>query len=249
VKESTYFWVVMVGFFGFANFAFAGKVRTLYTNDRVMQPVYLTMGRSTILRFDNKPKTAVIGNQNYFSLEYIGNDITIQPQGVTSTNIFVYTENETYGLILQVGSPAVYDDLVNVRWKPGYINIESGTKKPAHLVNSVSLHERAEIKGELRFELVKAIHSVAQGVSILEMSITNLSREKLKLSEIETLVTDSNQGHPYQKMVMVKDVLGPNESDQGRIILRLERLEGTQIVVTYHGKQQKLTLQRKFPRS
>src|SRR5688572_1194457 len=83
--------------------AMAGQVRTLYTNDRMMRTVYLAMGRSTILRFDEKPKTAVIGNQNYFNVEYIGNDLTIQPQGIVATNLFVYTESQTYGLILKVG--------------------------------------------------------------------------------------------------------------------------------------------------
>lgn len=249
MKQLTYLWVVMLSLFWVANFAFAGKVRTLYTNDRLMQPVFLTMGRSTILRFDDKPKTAVIGNQNYFSLEYIGNDITIQPQGVTSTNLFVYTENETYGLILQVGSPAVYDDLVNVRWKPGYISVDSSKKKPANLVDSVTLHVATEIKGQLRFEVLRAIHSVAQGVSILEIRATNLSKERLKLSEIDAQVVDLGQTQPYQKMVMSKEQLGPGESDQGRIIVRLEKLEGAQIVVSFHGKQQKLTLPRKFPRS
>ena len=59
----------------------ASGIRTVQVNAKKMQLIYLKMGRATVLRFTAKPKKVVIGNQNYFSVEFIDNDLTIQPQG------------------------------------------------------------------------------------------------------------------------------------------------------------------------
>ena len=73
-----------------------------------------------MLRFTAKPKKVVIGNQNYFSVEFIDNDLTIQPLGKVETNLFVYTPYRTYGFILRVCSNCRSDDLVFVKWKSNY---------------------------------------------------------------------------------------------------------------------------------
>lgn len=106
--------------FCFQTVAFA-KVRETLVSENAMEPVALKIGQSTILRFKEKPKKVVIGNQNYFNVEFIDNDITIQPLGIVSTNFFVYGDYHTYGFILNVGGTGTfgnYDDLVMVKWKP-----------------------------------------------------------------------------------------------------------------------------------
>ena len=57
--------------------AFAGKIRTIEVSSKRMESIYLKLGQSTVLRFRETPKKVVVGNQNYFSVEFIGNDITI----------------------------------------------------------------------------------------------------------------------------------------------------------------------------
>ena len=100
--------------------ALASSIRTVQVNDRKMQLIYLKMGRATVLRFTSKPKKVVIGNQNYYAVEFIDNDLTIQPQGKVETNLFVYTPYRTYGFILSVCSSCRADDLVFVKWKSNY---------------------------------------------------------------------------------------------------------------------------------
>lgn len=90
-------------------------VRTVEATNRSITPIYLNLGRSTILRFHERPKKVVLGNQNYFNVEFIENDLAIQPTGVVSTNLFVYGENHTYGFNLHVGGITT-DDLVHVTW-------------------------------------------------------------------------------------------------------------------------------------
>lgn len=228
--------------------AYAGHVRTLYTNDRIMPIVTLSMGRSTILRFDEKPKTAVIGNQNYFALEYLGNDLTIQPQGITTTNLFVYTENQTYGLILKVlgrGTDA-YDDLVNVRWKPGYVSVQGKTKKQIKLVNESALNLRLELKGVLKLGLNRVVHSVAHDVSILEFTLENVSKEPIRTNDVQISVLAPDGSKPFQKMAIEGESLPSLGRSQGRVIVRLEKLELAQVSVNFGGKSETATLPKKI---
>ena len=98
----------------------ASSIRTVQVNAKKMQLIYLKMGMATVLRFTAKPKKVVIGNQNYYAVEFIDNDLTIQPQGKVETNLFVYTPYRTYGFILRVCSSCRSDDLVFVKWKSNY---------------------------------------------------------------------------------------------------------------------------------
>ena len=224
----------------------AERIRTLYTSDQVMQPVYLAMGRSTILRFDEKPKTAVIGNANYFSLEYINNDITIQPQGVVVTNLFVYTESQTYGLILKVGGQGgQYDDLVQVRFRPSYLSLPARALKRPVLVSEAALHSRFVMKGVLEFDVTKVIKSVAQGLVILEIEISNLSKLSIKTGEIALSLTVGGKDHPYQKATIQKDELPPGGKTDARLIARLADLDSGQLSVIYHDHAGVLVLPRR----
>jgi len=100
----------------FGAFCSHAKVRTISPSETDINRVYLKLGRSTVLRFSDTPVRAVIGNQNYFNLEFIkgSNDLTIQPLAKNTTNLFVYTESKTYAFYLEF-HPKKYDDLVNVK--------------------------------------------------------------------------------------------------------------------------------------
>ncbi len=94
---------------------FGGEVRELRSNDLKVEPVYLTLGSSTVLRFSSKPLRAVVGNSNYFNLEFTRNDLSIQALGEVPTNLFVYLAEGTFVFSLEFGSRR--DDLVLVKWQ------------------------------------------------------------------------------------------------------------------------------------
>ena len=110
-----FFWIGTLTFFSVS--VYASGIRTLQVNDKSMGVIHLRMGKASVLRFPDKPKKVVIGNQNYYSVEFIDNDLTIQPLGDVETNLFVYTPFHTYGFILNVCHQCQYDDLVYVKWK------------------------------------------------------------------------------------------------------------------------------------
>ena len=111
------FWLLTTFAFLLSGALQAGVVRTVYVNNEKMEPIYYSLGKSSILRFTERPRKVVVGNKNYFQIEFIGNDVTIQPLGQAHTNVFVYTEYQVYGFLLRPTNSR-YDDLVNVKWKP-----------------------------------------------------------------------------------------------------------------------------------
>ena len=89
------------------------EIREVFTNDKEMKTINLSLGRSTILSFTDRPVKVVAGNTNYVNIEYVGTDLTLQPLAKVDTNLFVYTQNKSkYGFHLKVGGLDKYDDMV-----------------------------------------------------------------------------------------------------------------------------------------
>lgn len=89
------------------------EIKEINSEIKKINPIYVKVGRSTVIQFEKRPVKAVVGNQNYYSIEFVNNDVTIQPLANIPTNLFVYTENETYGFELLPHSPP--DQLVVVK--------------------------------------------------------------------------------------------------------------------------------------
>ena len=100
-----------------AAFSCPAVVRTLFMDANQMETVRPAIGRSTVLRFPKKPGRVIVGNQNYYKIEFTGDDLTIQPQGAVPTNLFVYADGGIYGFLLSPVTGGDYDDLVTVRAK------------------------------------------------------------------------------------------------------------------------------------
>jgi hypothetical protein len=96
--------------------SYAGIVRAIETDDKKMNRIHLRMGQSTVLRFHgDRPKKVVIGNQNYYNVEFVEGtmDVTLQPLSPVPTNLFIYCQKKTYGFLISTTNQGKYDDLVN----------------------------------------------------------------------------------------------------------------------------------------
>jgi hypothetical protein len=71
-----------------------------------------------MVEFSTKPTQAVLGDQDAFKLEYIGNSITLKPvvQNAKS-NLFVYTEWGRFTFTVSTVAPGAADYLVKVAFK------------------------------------------------------------------------------------------------------------------------------------
>lgn len=205
----------------------AGTVRTVHTDERSMRPIYLKMGQSTVLRFDEKPKKVVVGNQNYFNVEFIENDITIQPQGQTKSNLFVYGEYETYGFILNVVN-GNYDDLVYVKRRQQKVFIEKNHRKPKPVPKptkkrfrfSMGIKKQFSLTGlEITFDPVRRLY-------ILDMELKNVSSKPLDTSKVNLHATRSKKRLKNQSYAFLEDQIKPGKKSRVRFVIQMNQKLG-----------------------
>jgi hypothetical protein len=100
---------------GAASIAEAKNAKTLRLAESDVAEVNTAIGYSTILQFDAHPSSAVLGDQDAFKVEYVGNSLTIKPVVPNAkTNLFVFTDYERFSFRLKVGSASAVDYIVKV---------------------------------------------------------------------------------------------------------------------------------------
>ena len=96
--------------------ALAATIREVHGGADKLIPVHTTLGFSTILEFQTKPISSVLGDQDGIKLEYVGNSITLKPLiGGSRTNLFVYTEFDRFNFSIQTGSSSVVDYILKIK--------------------------------------------------------------------------------------------------------------------------------------
>lgn len=222
-------------------FAQRKEVREVETNDRLMKVVNLTMGRSTVLSFQEKPVKVVSGNSNYFNVEFVGNDLTLQPLAPVDTNLFVYTEKGTkFGFLLKVGSISVYDDILYIRWK-SQSEILLKSLKPQKLLQPFKLFIGKEIEINVkRFVRLGELKTYLFDFEILSKG------DKIKTSSIDVFVSRSNQRFIGQKQVFEKEVVNKQEISRARLLTRIEQSQDFSFVVKIDGKEVKSIITKDY---
>ena len=100
------------------NIAIAKPTRTMELFEADVGQVHASLGYSTILQFDAHPTSAVLGDQDAFKVEYVGNSLTIKPLVPGArTNLFVFTDYERFSFRLVTGASGQVDYVVRVKRK------------------------------------------------------------------------------------------------------------------------------------
>lgn len=222
--------------------AFASNVRTLAVDNQAMAPVFLRMGKSTVLRFSEKPKKVVVGNQNYYGLEFIDNDVAIQPLGAVATNLFVYTEGHTYGFLLTPGER--YDDLVFVRWKYGAET--RGERRPVSATHSTKPNVSFTAGRDLKITIAKVEGPSTFGLHLVDCVIENVGKDTANLSALSIKATRQGRALDRQRMVVEAEKLKPKEKTRARLILKLDEKKDVSIEAKWSGGSGKGVVLRKF---
>lgn len=217
-------------------------MRTIGVNNNSMAPIFLRLGKSTVLRFSDKPRKVVVGNQNYYSLEFIENDLAIQPLGAVSTNLFVYTERRTYGFLLTPGER--YDDLVFVRWKS---DIERTQPKEAAM-------PAKESRPGLSFKIGKALTVTIEkvkaqtsfGLHLIDGTLENIGKTETALSGFSLRAVRQGKALGKQDVVTEKERLKPGEKCKVRIVLKLDQKTDLTLEAKFGNDSGKVILGRKF---
>jgi hypothetical protein len=223
-------------------FAQRKEIREVDTNDRLMKIVNLTMGRSTVLSFQEKPVKVVSGNSNYFNVEFVGNDLTLQPLAPVETNLFVYTEKGTkFGFLLKVGPSSIYDDILYIKWK-SQNEILMKSLKPQKLVQPFKLFIGKEIQINVRrFLRLGEIKTY-----IFDFEIESIGGEKLKTASIDVFVSRTNQRFIGQKLIFEKEEVKKEEIIRARLLTRIEQAQDFSFIVKVKDKEVKSIITKDY---
>lgn len=225
--------IALAGLVFIGQLAYAGSVRTTAADKASMTPIYLKMGQSTVLRFQDKPRKVVVGNQNYMSIEFIDNDVTIQPQDTVATNLFVYGENHTYGFILTVGH-GNYDDLVYVRWAPR-IEIKS---RPAFLDRKRRIQSMPKIGFKMdrliSGQVERVMGPLSSGVHLVDLEIENITKEKIEMHNFQVILTQARLPVSGMTYGFDKDEILPKQKVRVRVVFKTE--EGGDLLLSLKWK-------------
>ena len=207
-----------------------GSVRSLSMDDGGMEKIRLAPGKSTVLRFIERPEKIILGNQNHYKAEFIGNDVAIRPQGHYSTNLFVYTTGGgIFGFLLSTHDGDDYDDLVKIRRKRGknrFVLGGSGKKK-----NGLLATKQLTLR-------VKKVEEVGEGVVAVLLSVTNNTERAIDASKAGVFVTKDGK-RAFQKIYLKKHVLEGKETTEAKVVFIVGDSSGVAIL-NFEG--QSLTL-------
>ena len=186
-------------------------------DDRKMELVRLSLGKSTVLRFREKPKKIVLGNENAYKVDFIDKDITLQPKVTDMTNLFVYTKDHLYGFILYASDIGEYDDLVNVRRKSrgGRYKLTPPSPKPP-----LSLK-------------VLGIKIIKDGLFMVAFAVRNRTKHKIQTSNVKVFATVHNKRLPRQKIYFKRDAIGGGKATEARLIVKTNKKKNLVLNLNY----------------
>lgn len=222
-------------------FAQRKEIREVDTNDHLMKVVNLTMGRSTVLSFQEKPVKVISGNSNYFNVEFVGNDLTLQPLAPVETNLFVYTEKGTkFGFLLKVGPVYLYDDILYIRWKT-QSEILMKSMKPQKNLQSFKIRVK-----DLEVSVKKFSRLGDMKTYFFDLEVKNRSSANIKPSSVEIFVNRTGQHFIGQKLVWEKDEINPRGSSRARLIVRIEQAQPFSLTIRMKGKEAKTIITKDY---
>jgi hypothetical protein len=238
--------IFSIGFFSFYKLQ-AGTVRTVYSDNTTILPVYLRMGQSTVLRFIEKPKRVVLGNANYYSVEFIDNDLAIQPLEPVTTNLFVYGMKNVYGFILKTNQTPSYDDLIQVDLKENKLNSQlkmSMIESPFKETPRPKL--TFQVGNELRVTLSKIQRFDGKDFYMIDFQFENISKTEINLSKVEIRLTRGKLKISPQEFVLRETKLKSGEFTIARVFVSINKRADVTLEVHFKGTTVKQIISGRF---
>ncbi len=97
---------------------FAKGIRTIAVSENEVVPVRLAIGYSTLIQFDSRPTQVIVGDQDSFKVEHVGNSVAIKPLASGgSTNLFIANQFERFNFSLTSGRGFEPDYILKVKRK------------------------------------------------------------------------------------------------------------------------------------
>lgn len=196
---------------------FARGIKTMSLSESEIAPVRVALGYSTLLQFDGRPTQAIVGDQDSFKVEYVGNSIAIKPliSGV-STNLFVVTEYDKFNFRITAGRGYEPDYTLRIKRKRQEQNHESSGVKTKMLGTSKSASG-----------VTLKVLSIGRTSSALIYSFQlSASGKKLAFQPGDFEILQGGRSLPIENIYLERLTIEKSQRLNGMILIRVENLSG-----------------------
>lgn len=110
------FIMALLAFCCFSWVLHAKEPRTMTLDESDVAPVRTAIGYTTMLNFDARPSSVILGDQDAFKVEYVGNGLAIKPLFAhAKTNLFVFTDYDRFSFRLTAGPTTEAEYMIRVK--------------------------------------------------------------------------------------------------------------------------------------
>lgn len=202
----------------------AKEAKIIQLSEHQIYPLMLALGKTTLLRFPEKPQKLIIGNKNYFNVENNDTDIALQPLAKVETNLFVYTSDQTFSFNIKVCETCTNDDFVNVQKK--IFDVPSLKEEPFKRFKEMSLNLVQRFSDvELHFTKIKT----KDNITLVDFVLSPKSNESFKIEELKLFVKN------LKSEIAIKPHV--DGKHQGRVLI--QNTPKSDLILTIHYKKQK----------
>jgi len=225
-------WLVFILWsFLFPSISFAGHNRKIQLSESDVHEVRTALGYSTLLEFDSRPTGAILGDQDAFKVEYLGNSISIKPLFPSSkTNLFVFTDYEKFNFRLSTGSASHVDYSVRVKRKSkkeaqGAFRIGPAKIPSVSELSEISVGRKVDQNG-LTLTLLSIAVPVSRAAYVVRFSIASggAINAPVPLKNDDITVVQSGKNIPIHNLYLERSELSPNSSVTGVLVFRASKV-------------------------
>jgi Conjugal transfer protein len=228
VEENMKLWlfVVVTAFFCVSIPSEAKPTRTVVLDDNEVAVIRTEIGYSTIIQFDSKPTSAVLGDQDAFKVEYVGNSLTVKPVMPSSrTNLFAFTDYDRFNFKLETTRGADVDYLVKVKRKrsvpvPDFSSGGPAEEAPHLAKKRLNLSSKAQ---GLTVSVSEVAYSKPDGVFVVSFALGLDSKSSAKPLVFEPGDIEVSQGKnsiAIENLYLESLALIPRKKVQGKLLIR-----------------------------
>jgi hypothetical protein len=200
--------------------------------------VKVGIGFSTLLQFDTRPSQAIVGDQDSFKIEYVGNAIAIKPliSGV-STNLFVVTDVGKFNFRISAMRGFEPDYVLRIKRKS-----DEPSRNPTALRTKIT--NTQVTKNGLTLHLNSVASAQSNSVLIYSFRVATKDR-RLRFDAGDFEIVQISRSLSIESIYLDRVLLSPGNSLNGMILIRrseLKRGQQTWLRVTQGNDKQGLRI-------
>ena len=192
--------------------AVAKGIRTIAVTENEVVPVRLAIGYSTLLQFDSRPTQVIVGDQDAFKVEYVGNSVAIKPlANDSSTNLFIANQFERFNFRLTSGRGFEPDYILKVKRKRDDVGAASTSLKTKSII-------REGMQKGMRVKLLTVTTTQNNFAVIYSFEVAAINhRRTFQPGDFEVL--QAGRSLPIENIYLERLVLERGQKFQGVVVV------------------------------